>query len=173
MAYAAWSVVFGETPSAAKWNILGTNDAAFNSGGGVLATGLDSAAISLGYAQITSDFTDATSGSDVDVTGLSVTVTTPSGGRRIKITGYCPRLLSSHAAGTLMQMHIKESTTQLQTAGFNTPVTSYGMPISVIYTAVVSAGSHTYKLAIKQGAAGTMTVSASATLPSFIFVQAA
>lgn len=31
MAYAAWSVVFGEQPSAAKWNILGTNDARFES----------------------------------------------------------------------------------------------------------------------------------------------
>lgn len=32
MAYTAWSVVFGETPSASKWNILGTNDAGFNDG---------------------------------------------------------------------------------------------------------------------------------------------
>jgi hypothetical protein len=31
MAYSAWSVVFGEQPSAAKWNILGTNDAHFYS----------------------------------------------------------------------------------------------------------------------------------------------
>lgn len=31
MGYASWSVVFGEQPSAAKWNILGTNDAEFNS----------------------------------------------------------------------------------------------------------------------------------------------
>jgi len=30
MAYASWSVVFGEQPSAAKWNILGTNDSFFN-----------------------------------------------------------------------------------------------------------------------------------------------
>lgn len=30
MAYSAWSVVFGEQPSAAKWNILGTNDSYFN-----------------------------------------------------------------------------------------------------------------------------------------------
>ncbi len=29
MAYTAWSVVFGEQPSASKWNILGTNDAHF------------------------------------------------------------------------------------------------------------------------------------------------
>lgn len=34
MSYAAWSVVFGEQPSAAKWNILGANDASFNDGSG-------------------------------------------------------------------------------------------------------------------------------------------
>lgn len=32
MAYASWSVTFGEQPTAAKWNILGTNDAGFNDG---------------------------------------------------------------------------------------------------------------------------------------------
>lgn len=31
MEYASWSVVFGEQPSAAKWQILGDNDAYFNS----------------------------------------------------------------------------------------------------------------------------------------------
>lgn len=30
MAYQSWSVSFGEQPSAAKWNILGTNDATFD-----------------------------------------------------------------------------------------------------------------------------------------------
>lgn len=35
MAYASWSVVFGEQPSASKWNILGTNDASFNDGTGL------------------------------------------------------------------------------------------------------------------------------------------
>lgn len=28
--YSAWSVVFGEQPTASKWNILGTNDASFD-----------------------------------------------------------------------------------------------------------------------------------------------
>lgn len=51
MAYASWSVVFGEQPTATKWNILGTNDASFNDGTGIaddkiepvhLATGLSS-----------------------------------------------------------------------------------------------------------------------------------
>lgn len=31
MAYTAWSVVFGEQPSATKWNLLGSNDAHFYS----------------------------------------------------------------------------------------------------------------------------------------------
>lgn len=35
MSYAAFNVVFGEQPSAAKWNILGTNDASFNDGTGI------------------------------------------------------------------------------------------------------------------------------------------
>ena len=35
MAYQAWSVVYGEQPTAAKWNILGTNDASFNDGTGI------------------------------------------------------------------------------------------------------------------------------------------
>jgi len=35
MAYTPWSVVYGEQPSAAKWNILGTNDASFNDGTGL------------------------------------------------------------------------------------------------------------------------------------------
>jgi hypothetical protein len=30
MAYASWSVVANEQPSASKWNILGTNDSTFN-----------------------------------------------------------------------------------------------------------------------------------------------
>jgi len=35
MSYQAWSVVFGEQPSASKWNILGQNDASFNDGTGI------------------------------------------------------------------------------------------------------------------------------------------
>ena len=35
MAFQSWSVVYGEQPSASKWNILGTNDASFNDGTGI------------------------------------------------------------------------------------------------------------------------------------------
>lgn len=40
MAYTTWSVVFGEQPTAAKWNQLGQNDAGFKDG-----TNIDNAAI--------------------------------------------------------------------------------------------------------------------------------
>jgi hypothetical protein len=40
MAYTAWSVVFGEQPTAAKWNQLGANDAGFKDG-----TNIDAGAI--------------------------------------------------------------------------------------------------------------------------------
>lgn len=51
MAYAAWSVVFGEQPSAAKWNILGTNDASFNDGTGIADAAITPAKRSGGFAK--------------------------------------------------------------------------------------------------------------------------
>lgn len=49
MAYQSWSVVFGEQPSAAKWNILGTNDASFNDGTGIASLATNVTAISNPY----------------------------------------------------------------------------------------------------------------------------
>lgn len=40
MGYVAWSVVFGEQPSASKWNILGANDASFNDGTGIASSAI-------------------------------------------------------------------------------------------------------------------------------------
>lgn len=45
MAYQPWSVVFGETPSASKWNILGTNDSGFNDGTAIGAGAIGTAAL--------------------------------------------------------------------------------------------------------------------------------
>ena len=85
MAYSSWSVVAGEIPTASKWNILGTNDASFNDGTGIgtnaiAAASLATSAITLGYAEITSSIT-TTSSTAVQATGLSVSVTIPSGSR--------------------------------------------------------------------------------------------
>lgn len=88
MAYQSWSVVFGEQPSAAKWNILGTNDASFNDGTGIgtnaitttkianaqitaskLATGASVANVATDQPTTSTSYTDlATSGPAVTVT---------------------------------------------------------------------------------------------------------
>lgn len=48
MAYAPWSVTFGEQPSASKWNVLGTNDASFNDGSGIANDAVKSAKLFYG-----------------------------------------------------------------------------------------------------------------------------
>lgn len=67
MAYQSWSVVFGEQPSASKWNILGTNDASFNDG-----TGIGDAAVSysklgtdVGAMQVLADVTLGSAGDTI------------------------------------------------------------------------------------------------------------
>lgn len=51
MGYSSWSVVFGEQPSAAKWNILGTNDSSFNDG-----TGIANLEIGSGHTSVKNDY---------------------------------------------------------------------------------------------------------------------
>jgi hypothetical protein len=85
MAYASWSVTFGEQPSAAKWNILGTNDASFNDGTGIAtnaitAAKLSTSAIKLGSTTFGSSTSSVTA---VAITGGSLTITVPAGGRSV------------------------------------------------------------------------------------------
>ena len=58
MAYTAWSVVFGEQPTAAKWNQLGTNDAGFKDGtniddDAIIRRHIGDAAVASRHAQLT------------------------------------------------------------------------------------------------------------------------
>ena len=176
MAYTALSFVFGETPSASKWNLLPANDAAFNSGGGVLGSGLATNAITLGYAEITTNFTSTTTPTDVDVTGIAVTVTVPAGGRGVKITVLPQCVASTAAGGTAIDLKIKEGATTLATSSIQELTSGMNNPIICIAmltgAKTPSAGSHTYKATIAQGAAGTMTFAgSSSTAPGFILVE--
>lgn len=73
MAYVAWSVVFGEQPSAAKWNQLGTNDAGFKDGTNIDASAitpeklLTGAGTSWAYQAYAAAFTNVTIGSGTRV----------------------------------------------------------------------------------------------------------
>lgn len=77
--YQSWSVVFGEQPSAAKWNILGTNDAGFNNGTALpvgscvqTATGLTTA-VATGSTAIPADDTIPQSGEGNEYMSLAIT----------------------------------------------------------------------------------------------------
>jgi hypothetical protein len=172
MAYVAWSVIFGEVPSASKWNLLGANDAAFNSGGGVLGSGLATDAITLGYAQITSIWSATVGSTAVDVTGLSVTVTIPSGGRRIKVTAYSGCFYSAYNASNYVNFQIRnDSGTLLAYSSYYQPVANNNIPGVVFYSGTPSAGSATYKVTVNQNNSATLYVGAGATYPAFILVE--
>lgn len=144
--------------------------------GSVGGAALSTSAITLGYAQITSNWTSTTVGSHVDVTGLSVTVTVPEGGRRIKVTAFAPRTVTTNAGAT--SLAIREGSTILQNVVNNGVGAGQNFATIVQWTGTASAGSHTYKVSAGQNIAGTMTVYADTggtyitTGAAFILVEA-
>lgn len=112
----------------------------------------------IGYREITSDFTTATTGADVDVTGLSCPVNIPAG-RRVKVQVWTDRIFSSGAAGGGVFLRLKESTTVLANAAFTVPVSTYAEHLEVTRHLKPSAGVHTYKAAVQQSA-GNLTLEA-------------
>jgi len=119
----------------------------------------------IGYRQIVANFTSTTVSSDVDVAPLVTTVKVPSARNKVKIT----LTLGTYANGnTTFIVKIKEGSTVLQTLD---GATLYSGSVTVFTDA--TAGSHTYKAAIIQTGAGTMTVRGAATSPSTFQVELA
>lgn len=140
---------------------------------GIAAGMLSSSAITLGYAQITSNFTTTGGTSSAAVTGLGVTVTIPSGTRHIKITAFCRDLLST---GTqFMHFGIWDGTvgsgTQLADSQIYAGATTQGNPGICIAVVTPSAGSKTYNVGA-YASTGNFTVEAASTYPAFILVEA-
>lgn len=125
----------------------------------------------LGYAQITTSFTTGTSGSYVDVTGLTTTVIVPAGGRRVKITFYVSGMSTNAAATCSVAMSIFEGATQI-TYAYNVQAgTDYAQQNTAIAVITPTVGSHTYKAAIYCSTAGTLSLFAGTSAPAFILVE--
>lgn len=121
----------------------------------------------LGYAQITANQAGITS--EVDVAGLSVTVTVPAN-RRIKITAYSGSV-GSTVANDVARLSIKEGSTLMQLAQ-ETCRGSFDPSILAEWIGIPSAGTHTYKVtAARLTGTGTITVGADAQYPAFILVE--
>lgn len=138
----------------------------------VTGASLATSAITLGYASSTSTYSITNAGYN-DVTGLSVTVTVPSGGRNLKITAFSPSIKSTSAAGNTLYWAIRESSTVLNASIQQINTISYNMPgIVIAYVSAPSAGSHTYKVSMQTSGAGSVeTSNVSATTPAFILVE--
>jgi hypothetical protein len=120
-----------------------------------------------GYAQATAVQSGITT--IADLTGLSVTVSVPTSGRRLRITGYA-RVTRTVADG-YTTLYIREGSTNLNFA-LNLNILD-GM---LLAQAIIqpSSGSHTYKLSLERttGAAGTTVgTNPQATNPAFILVE--
>jgi len=139
----------------------------------VTAGKLATSAIFLGYAAITAD-TTTTSTSSTLVTGLSATVTVPSGGRRVKITVFASNVRNQTAAKTAY-LEIWDGTvgsgTKIAQGDTYGDGTDEGCPFHIVAVQTPSAGSKTYNVGFRTDSGGTTALAAASTAPAFILVE--
>jgi len=128
--------------------------------GTATAPTLSTTAIKLGYAEITSNFTLASTTSNVfaDVTGLSSTVTVPTGGRDVYVT-FKGTVRSAAGSGQGVAVAVAEGSTILDSLNWDLATSSFG--VNATFTARISApsaGSHTYKIQIGHTATAALAV---------------
>ncbi len=120
----------------------------------------------LGYAGVEANQTNVSA--EADLTSLSVTVTVPTGGRKVRITGFTNWISTSGTSG--VSVRIKEGATVLGDAtGLIT--TTYGLCLNPSVIVTPAAGSHTYKLSGVVNAGAACSMLASATSPAYILVE--
>lgn len=139
----------------------------------VQANQLATNAITLGYAQMTSAFT-TTSTTPVQVTSLTISVTVPAGGRRVKISVFS-RAVSNNTNGSYVQTGIWDgavvsgtriggSSSQMTSANADTPGVCFAVQSP-------SAGAKTYNVSLNTAISGTASMSAIATEPAFVIAE--
>jgi hypothetical protein len=132
----------------------------------IAASVLQSSGAELGYAEITTPQSTTTTGTYIDIAGLSVTVTV--GSRPIVVRAFTPNL--GHSAVTAFNGYIREGSTDLvfgQRAGRGAGEQG---EFNISRRLAPSAGSHTYKVSMLMVGAGTMSFAAAATAPAYIQV---
>lgn len=121
----------------------------------------------LGYAQVVANQTGITT--EVDLTGLSVTVTVVAG-RRLEITGEVGWF--STIADDVGKLVIQQDGVQVQARPYPQRPASWGLTARATAILTPSAGSHVYKLRFaRDTGTGSITMQAGATIPAFIVVK--
>lgn len=173
MAYNAWSVVFGEQPSTAKWNILGANDASFADGTGIAANAITSAKVAAGFStqiQYNNSSAVATGTTTIPFDDTipqntegdqyftqAITPQSATNLLRIEVTTY----VSNSAASQNIMMALFQDTTASALAvtaiNQNTATSPRDMKLSYVMVAGTTSAT-TFKIRIGGAAAGTTTV---------------
>ena len=124
----------------------------------------------LGYAQTTASFSSS-SGTIVAVTGLSVNINVPAGGRRLRITGWGGAFTAT--AITTPSLYVCDGSVATVLAYSQIAIGGAGYNVTAHAIAVVTAaaGAKTYLLGMSNTAAVSTTLTAAANQPTFILVE--
>lgn len=126
----------------------------------------------LGHTLLCDSFSTAAT-SPTQISGLSVSVTIPAGGAKVKITIYTMYVLNTTATAanniTLWDGTVG-SGTQLTLQSVTTPINSSATPLTAQWVGTVPAGSKTYNAAIHTNT-GTTSFYGAADSPGFILVE--
>ena len=126
----------------------------------------------LGYAQSTSNFTSGGGATQTQVTGLTVTVTVPTGVTKVKITSQLANVGTSSTGYTYNGIWNGTVGSGTQVGGVSSYLTTgtNNSFLTAIAVYAPSAGSITYNIGVSS-AAGQPTVTSTTTAPSFILVE--
>lgn len=137
---------------------------------GITGSMLGSSAISLGYSPITTNFNAGTT-SEILISGLTTTVTVPTGTRNLEIHVYSA---SVGAASGISVLKLYDGTfgvgSPTQIGQYNIDAVNQGAHMMSVMAAV-AAGSKTFSATVINSSANP-TISASSTSPAYMLVKA-
>jgi hypothetical protein len=158
--YTSWSVVFGEQPSAAKWNILGTNDSYFDayidrSGFPVQIVGNSTTAVATGTTLIPLDDTIPQNTEGDQYMSQAITPTAALNQLEIEAVLVLASSVPNHFIAALFQ----DTTANALAVAGTYQVTNSGLLTLVLKHTMVAgtASATTFKIRAGQESAGTLT----------------
>lgn len=182
------SAVFSNTPTLVTPKVDTINENTLNNGvtvGGVNlkaglvsltgipvldATKLSTSAITLGYVQITTVYAHTTNNNvATQIPGLSLTVTIPSGGRRIRVTFYTDSINSTSGINVIRIWDGPVLTGTAIGQANSASINNFVMCPVIINP---SAGSKTYNVSVENTSNVTHNVDAATTAPAYLLVEA-
>jgi len=124
----------------------------------------------LGYVASATTFS-TTSVTAVQITGMTLTVTIPAGGRSIKITGYLPDASANQTASNVLTIWdgTVGSGTLLQSCEYTNASNAYRGVMTALIVVTPSAGSKTYNLGFQNNGGTSQTITNSGSM--FILVE--